>query len=265
MATTRKTTRSITCSTLGLFAATVIVNGCATGPQTVAKLPAPSFAAPTVSSATPVKPPVAAPKQAVKPPAATPGATPAARVASGPRDWAPAAPARKWQWIVIHHSATASGGAAAFDRMHKAKGWDGLGYDFVIGNGTDTANGQVEVGYRWKQQLTGAHARTSDNRFNEFGVGICLVGNFDLDRPTAAQLKALNQLVAHLMRTYKIPADRIVGHGDTKPTDCPGRHTDLAQIRVTATQTLAAQGVQLHTNQPQHARATDGELLTATE
>ena len=29
----------------------------------------------------------------------------------------------------------------------RAKGWDELGYDFVIGNGTDTGDGQIEVGF----------------------------------------------------------------------------------------------------------------------
>ena len=58
----------------------------------------------------------------------------------------------RWTCIVIHHSATDEGNAERFDRMHKAKGWDELGYDFVIGNGTDTRDGQVEVGPRWPVQ-----------------------------------------------------------------------------------------------------------------
>ncbi len=127
----------------------------------------------------------------------------------------------------------------AFDREHKAKGWDGLGYDFVIGNGTDTGNGQVEVGYRWVQQLMGAHAKTPDNRFNDQGVGICLVGNFDETNPTAQQLQSLTRLVAFLMRTYHIAPDHIVGHGDTKITACPGKHMNVAGVRRSAAQMLA--------------------------
>src|SRR2546423_1565105 len=130
------------------------------------------------------------------------------------------AQARSWKWIVIHHSATHSGGAATFDRMHREKGWDELGYHFVVGNGTDTRNGQIEVGPRWGKQKWGAHAKTADNRYNDFGIGICLVGNFDVDRPTDDQMKSLSKLVAYLMKTYHIPPDRVLGHGDTKPTDC---------------------------------------------
>ena len=60
--------------------------------------------------------------------------------------WVPPVAARPWRWIVVHHSDTTTGGAAAFDKMHREKGWDELGYDFVIGNGSDTGDGQVEVG-----------------------------------------------------------------------------------------------------------------------
>src|SRR5439155_15411047 len=66
-----------------------------------------------------------------------------------PREWVPNVTSRPWRWIVIHHSATPTGSAAKFDRDHRAKGWDELGYHFVIGNGTETRNGQIEVGPRW--------------------------------------------------------------------------------------------------------------------
>jgi hypothetical protein len=160
-----------------------------------------------------------------------------------PREWIPMARANTWKWIVIHHSATPTGGAAAFDKMHKSKGWDELGYHFVIGNGTDTRDGQVEVGGRWPRQKWGAHAKTPDNRYNDFGIGICLVGNFDLTRPTDEQVRSLSKLVAFLMHTYRIPADRVVGHGDTgKATECPGRMMSVAQVRRLSAQILVDAG-----------------------
>src|SRR5688572_30035149 len=141
-----------------------------------------------------------------------------------PRDWTPPIPANSWKWIVVHHSATPVGGAGRFNKEHVAKGWDELGYHFVIGNGTDTANGGIEVGSRWPKQKQGAHCKTPNNEFNDRGIGICLVGNFDQSRPTDAQLKSLAKLVAHLQKTYRIPAERIIGHGDAKATECPGRN-----------------------------------------
>ena len=116
---------------------------------------------------------------------------------------------------------------------------DELGYHFVIGNGTDSGNGQVEVGSRWPKQKHGAHAKTPDNRFNNYGIGICLVGNFDTERPTKAQMQNLSKLVAFLMKTYHVPADHVIGHGDTKATDCPGRNVHIADVRKMASQLAA--------------------------
>jgi hypothetical protein len=146
------------------------VTGCASSKRPeqpgmmVATLPPPNFDGPDLAEPV-ARPPAAALKPILPAPSYTftPGI---------PRDWAPAAKAVAWQWIVIHHSATTTGGAAAFDKMHRAKGWDELGYHFVIGNGTDTRDGQVEVGSRWPRQKWGAHAKTPDNRFNDFGIGI---------------------------------------------------------------------------------------------
>ena len=180
---------------------------------------------------------------------------------AAPRGWAPPVKSNRWECIVVHHSATDFGGARRFDKGHKNKGWDGLGYHFVIGNGTRSGDGQVEVTARWPAQKWGAHAKTADNRFNEQGIGICLVGNFDLDRPTPAQLQSLARLTAHLMQTYRIPAANVVGHRDTKATECPGRYVNLAAVRQMATQALAANNA---TPTPAHAQAQTAstELLT---
>jgi hypothetical protein len=134
---------------------------------------------------------------------------------------------RKWAWIVIHHSATASGSAASFHIHHKEKnGWDGLGYHFVIGNGHGTKDGKVETGYRWTRQITGAHAgRAHDdsNLMNELGIGICLVGDFEKSRPTRKQLESLHRLVDWLEMACGISPDRVLVHRDVRDTKCPGR------------------------------------------
>jgi hypothetical protein len=195
-------------------------------------LPAPNFEGPDLAE----PPPVAIAAKPL-PPLPPPGYT------GIPRDWSPAVRPVPWHWIVIHHSATPTGGAAAFDKMHRGKGWDELGYHFVVGNGTDTRDGQVEVGGRWPRQKWGAHAKTPDNRYNDFGIGVCLVGNFDNARPTDEQMKSLSKLVAHLMKTYQIPADRVVGHGDTgRPTECPGKLMNITQLRQLSVRILADGG-----------------------
>jgi hypothetical protein len=161
---------------------------------------------------------------------------------SVPADWIPKATPRNWQWIVIHHSATAYGSAAIIDTWHRQRGFDCLGYHFVIDNGDGNPDGLVEPGPRWPIQKWGAHTRTADNRFNDFGIGICLVGNFDVDHPTPAQMKSLVRLVMYLMRTYHIPLDHVIGHSDAKPTDCPGRYLSVAHVRDLVRQELADEG-----------------------
>jgi hypothetical protein len=213
-----------------------MITGCQSNPHYVENVPPPGFSGPSVATNS-------GPGPASPPATATPPKNRTARAdGSVPRAWTPSVAARHWKWIVIHHSATPSGSAKSFDRMHKEKGWDELGYHFVIGNGTDTGNGQIEVGARWSKQKWGAHAKTPDNQFNDYGIGICLVGNFDIERPTPQQLRSLAKLVAYLEKTYRIPASRVVGHSDTKPTDCPGRNLNVATVRRMAAQMLADTG-----------------------
>ncbi len=206
-----------------------------------ASVPAPNFSAPVIVSPGPAVA-LARPIQPVTPVNPTKPKPPVVVAAGTPREWIPAAPARPWRYIVIHHSDTPMGSAARFDAAHKAKGWDELGYHFVIGNGTETGDGQVEVGPRWPKQKWGAHAKTPDNRYNDYGIGICMVGNFDETRPSAAQMKSVAKLVAYLMKTYKISPDRVIGHGDTKPTDCPGKNMSVATVRRMASAMLADSG-----------------------
>ncbi|MHC4971148.1 MAG: peptidoglycan recognition protein family protein [Planctomycetota bacterium] len=142
-----------------------------------------------------------------------------------PVAWRPPVSARKWRYIVIHHMASARGSAVVIDREHKKRGWDGLGYHFVIGNGSLTGDGTVEVGYRWTQQEKGAHARArpgDDNRWNRHGIGICLIGDFTKTAPSRKQLDTLVGLVRALRAEYGVPVDNIVPHRFVRPTECPG-------------------------------------------
>ena len=143
---------------------------------------------------------------------------------------------RHWKAIVIHHSATETGNARIFDRWHREENhWDGVGYDFVIGNNSDSGDGEVEVTFRWRQQRAGAHCGgTPDNWANEEAVGICLVGDFSQSTPTTAQMRALIELVRFLQDRYHIPVDRVYGHGSTpgaRVTECPGRLFPMSRLK----------------------------------
>jgi hypothetical protein len=140
---------------------------------------------------------------------------------------------RQWTDIVIHHSGSDAGSAASFDRYHRdVNRWDELGYHFVIGNGTETSDGYVEVGPRWQKQKWGAHCKTPGNHYNNHGVGICLVGDFSRSKPSRAQLDSLDRLLRFLTERCHIPVNHIQGHGSiTGRTECPGRQFPLASVK----------------------------------
>jgi len=139
----------------------------------------------------------------------------------------------RWTHIILHHSATDRGGALTFDKYHRQKGWDELGYHFVIGNGTDTPDGYIEVGSRWNKQKHGAHCKTPNNYFNDHGIGICLVGDFTNSKPTLKQLAAAENLTRFLADQCSISPHRVTSHTAVKgkSTQCPGRHFPMGRIR----------------------------------
>ena len=153
------------------------------------------------------------------------------------RYWLPPANVEKnWTAIVIHHSATDKGNSAIFDKWHReGNHWEGVGYDFVIGNGTNSGDGQVEVTFRWREQIAGAHCGgTPGNWANKDGIGICLVGNFDRKTPTAKQMQSLLKLIRFLQRRYSIPKSRIYGHKTTpgaRVTNCPGNKFPMSKLK----------------------------------
>jgi hypothetical protein len=234
------------CLTLVVVASFSLLNGCEVDTTADAALPPPRLAPPDVLAApAPIYTP--APMATLPPPrapmpraAARPAPVPDfSSVAGVPAAWIPKVRANHWTWIIIHHSDSSYGSAAIIDRWHRDRGFDELGYHFVIGNGTNSGDGQIEVGPRWPIQKWGAHDNALDNRYNTNGIGICLVGNFNETRPTPKQLHSLVRLVVYLMRTYHISGDHILGHGETKVTQCPGKYLHVATIRAEAERLFA--------------------------
>jgi LysM repeat protein len=123
-----------------------------------------------------------------------------------------------WRTITVHHSATRYGNGKVFDRYHKKIGMGGLFYHFLIGNGNGLRDGEIEVGWRWKQQR-------EVNRRQD--IQICLVGNFTKQQLSEKQYQSLKKLIIVLSRRYGIHGDDSVRrHCDIaasdRPTECPG-------------------------------------------
>jgi hypothetical protein len=140
---------------------------------------------------------------------------------------APSVRKGRWRYIVVHNSGTRQGNARAFDYYHRRVRHmpNGLAYQFVIGNGHGSGDGKIEIGNRWTQQLSGGHC--ASDYLNNIAIGICLVGDFNRDLPTKAQLASLEELIKYLRKRVG-RVDRqlaiVKAHREInpKPTDCPG-------------------------------------------
>jgi hypothetical protein len=133
-----------------------------------------------------------------------------------------------WKRITVHHSAeaepapldgSAESSAAALrliQRSHlkgKTPPWGDIGYHYLI-----DPDGRVFQGRDLAWQ--GAHAKGENNVQN---IGICLLGNFDEEHPTAAALESLRKLLDSLRQTYRIARSEVHKHAEFRNTDCPGK------------------------------------------
>jgi len=94
------------------------------------------------------------------------------------------------------------------DRLHAAD----IGYHYVI----DRA-GRVWEGRNISYQ--GAHVR----EHNENNIGIMVLGNFDQQQPSNAQIATLRSTLASLMKTHGVRANKVYTHQELNRTECPGR------------------------------------------
>jgi N-acetylmuramoyl-L-alanine amidase len=154
-----------------------------------------------------------------------------------------------WRYIVIHHSASRSGNAQIIDREHVInRGWDGIGYHFVIGNGSDMPMGRIEATFRWRLQQHGAHAGAQPEQkpYNSDGIGICVIGHYERQPLDPYVEKRLVELCAQLIdHTPTLSVSRLIGHRDVpgKKTACPGQGVDLERVRYLVRQELQQRGM----------------------
>jgi len=134
-------------------------------------------------------------------------------------------PTSGWNRITVHHSAkdskeigTPTSGHVAdaikkIQTVHmRDRGWGDIGYHFLI-----DPTGRV-----WQGRLLdwqGAHASGANNIAN---IGICLLGDFNRERPSPQALEALERLVDALCDRHHIARDRVYGHRKFTATECPG-------------------------------------------
>lgn len=127
---------------------------------------------------------------------------------------------RKIDKIIIHCSDSKFGSAKLIDQWHKERGFDEIGYHFVITNGVLTKNAKyepdndslIEVGRDINE--IGAHCRGH----NEYSIGICLIGKTMF---TGLQFTTLFKMLKSLMNLYDLSEKYIFGHYEFSKKTCP--------------------------------------------
>jgi len=143
--------------------------------------------------------------------------------------------------VVIHTAASARDGRpydasrSDIDAWHKARGWDEIGYHWVV-----RFSGRTEVG-RTEDRIGAGVAG-----FNAKTIHVCFSGHGDLAAPNHVQWRKGVELVAdilrrhHLVDAFKANPHRVLGHREVgvlklvaKPIakTCPGRLFDMKAFR----------------------------------
>lgn len=126
--------------------------------------------------------------------------------------------------LTIHHEGwtevnftSQSATAQRIEKIRKyhtgEKRWGDIGYHYIV----DRA-GRVWEGRPLEYQ--GAHV--SQN--NEHNIGILVLGNFEKQSPSTAQLKSLYSTTAALKQQHGIKPSLIRSHREINPTTCPGKN-----------------------------------------
>ena len=152
---------------------------------------------------------------------------------------------KKIDLLVVHHTAVAVKGdtrsgvervRAIYQYHAKNKGWGDVGYHYLIDE-----DGQIYEGKSGGDYVVGGHAYCH----NVNTIGIALLGNFEVEKPSQDQMKALQWLLDNLADKYDVNLDEnatyhgqtysspILGHGDLLSTSCPGWYVrqTLPQVR----------------------------------
>jgi N-acetylmuramoyl-L-alanine amidase len=123
---------------------------------------------------------------------------------------------RKINEIIVHCTATPEGRnvtVAEVDKWHRARGFNGIGYHYLIGLDGTVLKGRVI-------EAIGAHCLNH----NANSIGVCYVGGLALDGKTAkdtrttAQRNALKSLLKDLKAKYP---GAIHGHREFANKACP--------------------------------------------
>lgn len=124
-------------------------------------------------------------------------------------------------WVVVHHSTgdncdsfeSCSAQMRYLEGLHtNVFGWADIAYNFCIGN-----DGSIYEGRGF--DYTGLHAPG----FNQQSLGVCFLGTYTDEQPSAAALQALRDLVFCGVDRLSVSNQYYyIGHRQDVNTECPG-------------------------------------------
>lgn len=132
------------------------------------------------------------------------------------------------KYIIVHHSATKDDGFA--NNTAAIRHWhvDVLGYRDVAYHALiESIGGTVEIliGRPW--DMDGAHTLG----YNDTALGVCIIGNFNIEAPDDAHLTAAARIIRLWMGLYSIPAENVFPHKNVNATECPGKFFDMGKLK----------------------------------
>ncbi|XP_068087076.1 peptidoglycan recognition protein 3 [Anabrus simplex] len=124
-------------------------------------------------------------------------------------------------YVVIHHTyipgpcnntEDCSRSMRAMQTYHQGKGWNDIGYSFVIGG-----DNKVYEGRGW--DIVGAHSP----KYNFMSIGISFIGDYRSVLPSEEMLNLSKSLIECGIARGSIQADyKLLGHRQVRSTECPG-------------------------------------------
>ena len=134
-------------------------------------------------------------------------------------DWKNALTRRTETRFVVRHHRAGDGDAEGIHKLHKDRGYSGIGYHFYV-----RKDGSVYAGR--PIEMIGAHTLGENHR----SIGICFEGDFEKQQKMPlAEEESGRKLVDYIKTIY--PTAKVVGHKDLKSTLCPGRYFPIGKIR----------------------------------
>jgi len=115
--------------------------------------------------------------------------------------------------IVIHHSGNSDTKEKIHELHVKKNGWNEIGYHFLISREGEIINCR-------NLEKEGAHVYG----YNIYSIGVCLLGNFDKEKPHELQIKKMNELISNLKKEFYIKEIKFHREFPNVTKSCPGKN-----------------------------------------